>query len=89
MNQWLSKASANPRTSAMGVFQVLIGAVALWGQRQDLIARIVSGQITDPHTLPAVALLITGLTALFGADAKEEIKAKEVTPETTVVVDKP
>jgi hypothetical protein len=84
MQRLLQRALNNPKTTAVGVAKVVGAAWFMYANR----ASITPDHLMNPETFLPVAVLASGIGSLLAADAKDEMKASEVTPETTVVVEK-
>lgn len=82
MTALLRRSVQNPKTSILGLCKIVGAAVFLWHNRGSITPE----QLMHPDGfLPALAL-VSGLNdVFFAADAKDEMKAREVGPDTTVI----
>jgi hypothetical protein len=85
MQAYIERAIKNPKTTVVGIFKIIGSLLFMWVNRDTISPE----HLMMPETfLPAVTLISGLKDILWAADAKDEIKAKEVKPDTTLLGEK-
>lgn len=81
---WFGRARQNPKTTVFGVAK-MAGAIWYMYTHPESFSAL---QFMHPETLVPLGILASGIESLLSADAKDEMRARDVQGDTTLIGEK-